>query len=232
VRKDEFAKFVLSRFTTGERAAAIVGDLIEGSTGELNFWHDVALTAFALSMRASAGLLAAMGAEFLVRWSYGWSLKAANPISASTGFFVACMMILTLIAVYSAVRWGLIDPVTKAAGALWFFASAGVFLRQIAWVPLISGASIAAIVIALLCTAQGKQALLTILSAGAAVLGATYVIWLLLSPILDSGQRPHSYILFMLFLLTPAASVAASMSWIRRTQLSLSDSAVRLKELR
>lgn len=222
MRKDEFAKFLLSRFTTGERATAIVGDLIETHTGALHFWYDVALTAAALSMRASAGILAAMGAEFLVRWSYGWSWKAANPISVSTGFFAVCMMLLTLIAVYSAVRRGPIDPVTKAAGSLCFFASTGVFLRLIAWVPLMCGVSIAVIATALLFTAQGRQTLLTILSAGAAVFGTTYVIWLLLP--LHPGQPPRPYILFMLFVLMPSVSVAAALSWTRRTPVSLPDS--------
>lgn len=225
MHKDELAKFLLSRFTTGERAAAIVGDLMEICPGHLKFWHAVAVTASALSRRAGIGVLAAAGAGLLVRRAYFLTLKASNPIHGIAACCIVSMMLLTLVAAYSAVRRGAVDPVTKTASALCLLASAGAFLRLVAWVPPVCAAAAVLLIVVLLNTTQGRKALLSILLAGSAGLGASYASWRLLvsfaNPVRHSAIAQSGCIVLL-----PAVSVAAVLSWSYLTPVSLPGSAV------
>jgi hypothetical protein len=66
MRKAQIAEFVLSLFTSPERAASTVGDLIENAAarGVWGFWWDISRTAFSLlwnSLRAEPLFMASIG---------------------------------------------------------------------------------------------------------------------------------------------------------------------------
>jgi hypothetical protein len=94
MRRASIAEWILSRATTPERAATIVGDLVEGaeSHGTVWFWLSVIQTAFSLfPRRLSANRTELMG--YAVSWATcflvsnlitGWKWRHA--LESATGY--------------------------------------------------------------------------------------------------------------------------------------------------
>jgi hypothetical protein len=126
------AEFFLSRLTTRDEAGAIVGDLMEVSPGPLSFWFAVARIAAAFLMRPAFAIVVTIVSGHLIRPGLAqWN--AMTKVTGMGAFCVVCAVLMSMIAVYSAVRRGPLDPVTKTAGALGLVASAALTLRQSTW---------------------------------------------------------------------------------------------------
>ena len=214
VHRAELAEFLLSRVTTRGHAAAIVGDLMEIHPGQSGFWRAALLTAAALSRRAGIAVLAATAAEVAMRFAYFLSWKGSSRIEGPEAFCAGCMLVLTLVGVYSAVRRGFTDPVTETAGGLWCLSCAAVFLRSIAWVPLPCALSAEVLFLLLLASKRGRVPALGVLAAGAAAVGGMYASWWLLGSLVHADR----WIGFIVLLATTVAAsvcVAAALSWFR-----------------
>jgi len=158
-----FAERLLALFTTRERAAAIVGDLLELHCGPAGFWLAVIRTTWALSWRFALGFLLAAAAEFCTFFYVSpWfaRLHGTDPLAELSG------LLFTLFAagtVFSLVRFGTSDAITRLGAALALLAG----LDYCFWrMPLMRPATLAmmALVILLSCrTRLGRFALLRLL---------------------------------------------------------------------
>ena len=106
MRRVEVSERLLSLFTTRERAAAIIGDLLEAGSSHLGFWFAVARIAFALAWRSGLGIVAAAAAQYLMMWAVNWSARAPHPISQTAGRFGLCAWFWAMAAAFSLVRFG------------------------------------------------------------------------------------------------------------------------------
>jgi hypothetical protein len=97
------AEWVLSRFTTPERAASIVGDLVEstGRRGTVWFWFSVMRTAFSLfGQRPSANRseLMAYGVSWATYFLTSFLItgKWRHALRSATGFILAMAVVRPL----------------------------------------------------------------------------------------------------------------------------------------
>ena len=123
MRAASTAEWILSRVTTTDRAASIVGDLVETEmpNGLFCFWLSTARIAIRLSWRRTLGFVAAF-------YALGWTLYAFDlaihgihaahrPRDSSWGIIfdilgVACS-ILCAVSIYASVRYGLGERTTQ-----------------------------------------------------------------------------------------------------------------------
>ena len=207
----ECAEFLLSRFTTHERATAIAGDLTELESTSFGFWCAVSHTAIALSTRFWLGVFVSSAAYVFAQRVAALSWGEGNSITGLAGLFTACMLLFSMIAAYSAVRLGLTDPVTKSAAAISSFSFIAVLFRGITWVPVASGVLTVLFIFALLLFAQGRKALLSILLAGAASFLGLWATWQLIG-VVDPNQEAFGNLRWPLGLLILGLSSAVGIA--------------------
>lgn len=112
----KIAERLLALFTTRERAAAAVGDLLELHGGRAAFWRAVVRTTCELSWRFGLGLLAAL--LVVCFWDFFFSSTPDHLLDQMLVFRVACWTVLAAGAVFSSVRFGVFDPISRLAIAL------------------------------------------------------------------------------------------------------------------
>jgi hypothetical protein len=205
MHRTDFAEFLLSRFTTRECAATIVGDLMEIDSSPFRFWSSLSRITIALFARSWLAVLAAAGGYSLALYLPGWG---AGPISGFSRFFLPWMMLLSMIAVYSAVRRGLKDLVTGVATAMLALSIVAVLLRSVSWVPVACGLFAVLFAVVLTITAQGRKTLLSIILAVIAAIGGGWMVWQL-AGVFD--PRQESALGRELVIMASAASIALAL---------------------
>ncbi len=139
-----FLEWVLSRFTTRDRAVSILGDLLEDaeSNGRLWFWTSLARVFFSLAWRKPTAFFVA----YAIGGAIFASLTNADPLWNEIGFksidpsgpiAVAAVMIvipsavaLWFLAPYSVLRFGLRDQFTQIKAPLFIVTTVGVLFRD------------------------------------------------------------------------------------------------------
>jgi hypothetical protein len=152
VHREAVAEWILSRVTSREEATAIVGDLLE--TGA-PFWWTVARTALALSGRTWLAVVTAVAALYLMRHLFTVTWRGHITISA----FVPCVFELSMVVAFLAVRRGLRDGVTMAAGVLLTLCSIGMSSAKLGPAQVVGWAGVAAWFLCLLLWKDGKEIL-------------------------------------------------------------------------
>ena len=180
------AEFLLSRFTTRERAAAIFGDLMEIAPRPIAFWLAVIHTAAKFAVTPLAGVLAGTAtAWLLVRGVYPWGITP--PALAGTLF--------GMIAASSGVRRGPFDLVTTISATLCAIASAGTFLHSSTPALVITTVVTAILLLGSLVDSRARSAVGRILAAAVCAIVASFIVWKLLvsptmNPAAQAGEMP------------------------------------------
>jgi hypothetical protein len=172
---------LLALFTTRERAAAIVGDLLELHLRPAAFWSAVLRTAWALSWRVGFGLLLAAVAEFYVFGQVAnWAARPPHGVDQLASLSGFCCALFTAGALFSLVRFGPSAAIARLSAALALLTGLHLFFW---WMPFVrpACAAMAALVVLLAClTRQGRLASLRLLgamvAASAPVIAASYVV--------------------------------------------------------
>jgi hypothetical protein len=129
VRSDSLVEWILRRCTSRDRAASVIGDLIElrQQKGLLWFWLSIAGAVIRLLWRPAVALVAAF---YTNNWAFSifqmtlWGVHSHHHIPdgarAALLFGILCVTSasLCLILVYAAVRYSTLDAATQLAAAL------------------------------------------------------------------------------------------------------------------
>jgi hypothetical protein len=212
MRNTRFAEFLLSRFTTREHAAAIVGDLLEIAPGPLPFWLAVLHTVARFAARPAAGVLAGVISAWLLRWFYVITFHGASgrPRDIEALFLFAGLLLGT-IAGCSAVARGVFDPVTKISAALCAIASVPVVRSGHTPEVVVCGVAFELLLIGALVSNRTRPAVLRILAAAGCAVGTSYAAWKLLEPVARPYHWPFWFI--ALQFLAPTVAVAVALAW-------------------
>jgi hypothetical protein len=170
MHSDSMAEWIVGQFTSENRAAAIVGDLLElkPRKGPLWFWLSLARVVLALAWRRP---LAFVVAFYAAGWAFGAFQMAIFGIHAQHrppehpwipvfSVLSAAAIILLFVLVYAAICYGFRDRVTQLALALTSSATAVIYYW---WLPAILMAcitlSICAVVVSILSSEYCRAAL-------------------------------------------------------------------------
>jgi len=216
MRRAPLAEFLLSRFTTREHAAAMVGDLMEIAPRPMPFWLAVLHTAAKFSVNPAGGVLAgAAAAWLLVRFLY--PLAITTRPSDLAVLFALCGTLFGMVAASSIVRRGPFDLVTTTSAALCAIASTGIFLHFSTPALVITTVIVEILLLGSLFDARARSAVGRILAAAVCAVAASYLAWnLLIRPTITPRRytRPVWFPLAVQFLL-PAAASCFALSWRR-----------------
>ena len=213
MHRSDVAEFVLSRFTNRDRATAIVGDLLEVAPESARFWFAVARTAAAFSLRPAAGILAAMAAEYLIRFLYGASAFSSRRIDGFSQLFSMCGLLFALVTANAAVRRGLTEPITAISVGLAVLTTGAALLRSMVLPFVLVGGSAELLVLVLLCT-RWRRATVAVLASSAVAFLTSYTAWKCLYPLI--GMKAHSYLPLWFIAaqaFAPALGAAVALSW-------------------
>lgn len=144
MRSDSFAEWILCRCTNRERAASVVGDLVElrEQTGLLWFWLSLAGAVVRLLWRPALALVAAFYAS---NWAFSifqmslWGAHADHHVTGGAraaflfGILNTAGASLYLVFVYSTLRYSVLDAPTQLAAAFTLLATGLVYLW---WQPV------------------------------------------------------------------------------------------------
>jgi len=139
-----FLEWVLSCFTTRDRAISILGDLLEvaESNGRLWFWTSFARVFFSLAWRKPTALLVAYAIggtifAFLTNadplWNeIGFKVEPSGPIATvAVMIVIPSAVALWFLAPYSVLRFGLHDQFTQIAAPLFIVTTIGVLFPDL-----------------------------------------------------------------------------------------------------
>lgn len=144
------AEWILRRFTSNERAASIVGDLVEigERKGVLWFWLSLCGVVLSLVWRQPLAFIAAFYAG---AWTFGWFMMANCSIHSlhcaaglwyrTFGPLVFTASTLWALFSYAAIRYGILDRTTQLS-VVW--ASLITTVIYFWWQPLVLGLCVAA----------------------------------------------------------------------------------------
>ena len=127
MRSHAVAEWIVGRFTNKSRAASILGDLeeLKPQKGRLWFWLSFVRVVFSLAWRRPIAFVAAVLATFVwvlgdmslvvpIWRSHGYKLPDHPWVFASNAFSTIGAVLLTVL-MYSAIRYGFRDGVTRLA---------------------------------------------------------------------------------------------------------------------
>ena len=166
MRRAAFSEWMVRRFTTKTKAAALVGDLLEigASRGDLWFWRSLAGVLIRLAWRPVVGFIAALyaGAWVVSVFSRAlWGVRSHHPPSAIWLLFAVLPGLgdaLVSVLVYSAIRFGVRNRVTQLTACA-FVVTAGIALGWWNVAVLATTAAFAAVSLAAsLATASRRRA--------------------------------------------------------------------------
>jgi hypothetical protein len=211
-------EWMVGRFTSGKRAASIVGDLLEleSQNGTLWFWLSLVRVVLALAWRRPLAFVAAFYAG---TWAMGGFQRAIAGVHAQHRppeypwmlvFMVLCAAatILLSLLVYSAIRYGFSDRVTQLALAFAGLTTAVIYFW---WLRAILVACIALsiyVTVASILSGERRRAatvLLVVLAIGfgggllAMYLGTQYQHFVYPGPMGDRELREHLSVIWMGF---------------------------------
>jgi hypothetical protein len=180
------AEWLLARVTTPDRAAAIMGDLVEMAAirGRLWFWTAYARTIFSLCWRTpvaflagyAAFQLAASGIEYcILHTPFAWQTAMRSGPFAAMGPLVATVpLVLWFMLPYGLIRYGRRDKFVLLAGASALLASVA-FLdpRLLSPIPAIA---VSAVTLTLLAIPAWRRAVVVLLATMAAGTAAAVAI--------------------------------------------------------
>jgi hypothetical protein len=218
MRSASIPEWIVGRFTSGKRAACIVGDLLEleSQNGALWFWLSLAQVVLALAWRRPLAFVAAFYAG---AWAIGGFQMAIAGVHAQHRppeypwmpvFMMLCATatILLFLLVYAAIRYGFRDRVTQLALAFTGLATAVIYFW---WLRAILVACIALsiyVVAASILSGERRRAamvLLVVLVVGfggglpAMYLATQYQHFVYPGPMGDRELREHPSVLWMGF---------------------------------
>jgi hypothetical protein len=224
------AEWMLRRVTTRDRAASIMGDLVElkSQQGPIQFWLSIAGVLFSTAWSWPLAFLAAF---YGANWTFSGLQKAAfgipfdSPHRASLTWepvlnvLLAIGTILSMIAIYTTIRYGLRDRMAQVT-----LASAGItsLIVCLWWQPYVLTVcivlSLAGIVISLRNPEIRKAALATVVTVVAGFasvflmlcLGGLYQRWIIPGPAGDRELRAHPSVGWVAFLLWGLAVFATT----------------------
>jgi hypothetical protein len=230
MRSVSIAEWMLRRVTTKDRAASIIGDLIEvkSQRGALRFWLSIAGVLFAIAWNWPLAFLAAF---YGANWAFyrlqlsAFGMPFDSPHRASITWEPALNLLLCLstvlwmIAMYATTRYGLRDRMAQLA-----LASASITSLIVCywWQPLVLTACITLSFIGIfltLRTAAGRRltlATMITVAAGFAsgslmlFLGAIYQHWVIPGPTGDRELRAHPSVGWLVFSLWGLAVFATT----------------------
>jgi antibiotic biosynthesis monooxygenase (ABM) superfamily enzyme len=243
MRTASTAEWILCRLTTKERAATMVGDLIEGQEkkGLMRFWLSVAGVALSLFWRRPIAFIAAFYAGMLMFGRLMMEVYGINALHRPPGFWMPVFDVLILagstlwaVSLYAAIRYGL-----QERSALLSIAYAGLVTAVIYlwWQPVVLVACIAAallIATASILKSKSRKELLVVLvavSIGSAarllafIPAALYQHFLYRGPWGDREMQEHPslgwVVLCMMILSFWVMTTAWSMmrGWLMRNQM-------------
>jgi hypothetical protein len=216
MRRAPLAEFLLSRFTTREHAAAMVGDLIEIAPRPIAFWLAVLHTAAKFAVTPVGAVLAgAAAAWLLVRCLY--PLAMTGRPAELTVLFALSGTLFGMIAACSSVRRGLFDPATATSAALCAIASVGILLHFSTLALVITTVVAELLLLGSLFHSRGRAAVGRTLAAAVCAIAASYLTWkLLVWPIAKPpNHRPSVWFPVAVQLLIPAAACSFALAWRR-----------------
>jgi hypothetical protein len=196
----QFAERLLRHLTDPERAAAIVGDLAEtaAARGGSGFWPAVLATAAALAWRPAALIAGCVAVEVLIGATLALSMNTHLSRSTTAWPKLPAMllgfssMLLSVVAVFQAVRHGLRDPVARLALALTVIGWAGGALHFVG--PLLL-ASIGALLLMLAWTAASSAGRTALAVVGATLL-ASWAMFFAIVMLNAVGRRAGMLLVF------------------------------------
>jgi hypothetical protein len=166
VLKVGISERLLSFFVSRDRAAAIVGDLLELHCGRLEFWLAVSRTTWTLSWRLGLGFLLAAAAELYAFFVVNnWAARPPHGVDGTAIFSGWCFALFGAGAVFSIIRFGVFDAISRLPIVLAVLTGLDAFFW---WMPLMRLTSVATavLVVVLSClTRQGRLALRRLIGA-------------------------------------------------------------------
>jgi hypothetical protein len=121
-----FVEWIIARFTTQDRAASIIGDLLEAAPqkGKLWFWLSVTRVLFSLTWRRSLAYAAATALVFFWIRSQRYSLLGGHGVLLASSmplwrYLSFAGLFLSFLFPYSAIRYGYKDSSTRHLAAAW-----------------------------------------------------------------------------------------------------------------
>jgi hypothetical protein len=203
------AEFLLSRFTTRESAAAIIGDLLEIAPRRIAFWLAVLHTAAKFAVTPLAGVLASTATAWLLVFDVYprgmWPLDLAG-------------MSFGIIAAYSGVRRGPFDLDTAISATLCALVSAGIFLHSSIPALVTTGVVTVTLLVGSLADSRARSAVARILAAAVGAIVTMFVVYKLLTgPTTPAHLRPPVWLPMGVLFLIPAAVTGFVLSWSRPT---------------
>ncbi len=223
MRTASAAEWILCRLTTKERAASMVGDLVEveGQKGRLWFWLSVAGVAISLFWRRPLAFVAAFYAGMWTMARFEMAMHGINslhriPNGRSWGIVFGVIGIagcaLWTASLYSAIRYGLQERTTQMALAWAGMVTAVIYFW---WQPLVLGTSIATalfLVLVSMLTSKRRMESLVVAVAAAAFFCAYILVGILFSlyqrfmypgPLRDMREHPSlGWVLFCALILS------------------------------
>jgi hypothetical protein len=241
MRTASTAEWILCRVTTKERAASMVGDLveIEKQKGLLWFWLSIARIALSLYWRRPLAFVAAVYAQLWIfnRFSVEiWGIDSPHRMAYSTSFCRAINgagIILWIVLSYAAIRYGFRDRLTQLAMGLTGVVTLFIYFW---WLPV--AAAICAVlfglivVVSVLNRDRRNAAMVLLVTVPVGLAGGLLVMFLgsacplifYLIPKGDGRLQEFIYVYYMAFLvffMTPWVTTAACSrmhNWMIRSQ--------------
>jgi hypothetical protein len=181
--KVKVAEILLSLFVRRERAASIVGDLLEFSDGPEAYWWAVFRTLFGFSWRFGLMGVGMAAIELVIRQVFDQISPIPHRPGHTAALLDCCSVWLIVIAFASASRFGRREPLTWLSLSVWLLAAVGDCSLHVPYVAPVCAILAVATMVTASSTASGRRALWGILvglmaaGAGAAVVLAVECVW-------------------------------------------------------
>lgn len=164
--KEYVAERLLALFTSHDRAAVMVGDLLELYGGHATFWLAVLRTTWALSWRLGLGFLLAVSTEFYCLLVVNnWAARPPHGVDGTAILSGWCFTLFAAGAVFSLVRFGVFDTLSRVLIALALLSGLDLCFW---WMPFmrLTGGAMTLLIVGLCClTREGRLALRRVLGA-------------------------------------------------------------------
>lgn len=107
MRSASFAEWILARFTTRERAASMIGDLLEAvpQKGKLWFWLSVARVLISLTWRRPLAYVVSYGVAFCWFRAFQFSVVGVHPMYRVPAIWIVPFRYVTLVSACASAGW-------------------------------------------------------------------------------------------------------------------------------
>jgi len=174
------AERLLALMVPRQRAAAMVGDLLELHGKPGMFWLAVASTAWAMGWRMGSTVGVMALTEYACFTAHDQWIKR-TPLDTLVILSAWCLIFLATATLYLAVHLGLRNGTARIAGVLTLLNALGVFLWWMPRARTVAGTGVLVVFFLAAFTREGRDALMRVVTcvlvAAPPVLGAGYVIF-------------------------------------------------------